>query len=66
MQRCIIQVQYMSSSGIPINNWQDVHHITNPNPQLITNEMMSIGKRMSNVRVRAIDQSGRLVDMYYA
>ena len=56
----------MSSNGIPINNWQDVHHLTNPNPQLITSEMMSIGKRMSNVRVRAIDQSGRLVDMYYA
>jgi hypothetical protein len=63
MQRCIIQVQYVGSNGIPINNWQDINHITNPSPQLITSEMLSVGYRMINVRVRAIDESGRLVDI---
>ena len=63
MQRCIIQVQYVGSNGIPINNWQDIHHITNPSPQLITSEMLSVGNRMNNVRMRAIDESGRLVDI---
>jgi hypothetical protein len=59
----IIQVQMVSKDGTPIRNWQDVSSLRNGTSQMITREMQLISKRHPLARVRAVDSSGRVVDM---
>lgn len=55
MERIYIQIQ--SEDG----NWQT--YVTTENqPPVITNEMQELKRRYPEKRVRAIDESGRLVD----
>lgn len=63
MKRCIIQVQYISSKGAVLSDWQNLHDITTPNSQTIIHEMIQAKKRIPNARVRAIDSDGRMLDM---
>jgi hypothetical protein len=63
MKKCVIQVQYMSSSGFAMGDWQDLHHINNPTTQTVTSEMVMASKRIKRARIRAVDQDGRLVDI---
>lgn len=59
----IIQIQMQSAKGIPIRNWQDISSLRNGTLQMIANEMQIVARRYPSARVRAIDSSGRIVDM---
>jgi hypothetical protein len=63
MDRCIIQVMHVTDKGIPMGGWQDMHHLNNATSQIITYEMQQAKQRMRSVRVRAVDQNGRMIDM---
>ena len=59
----VIQIQMQSIKGVPIRNWQDISSLRNGTSQMITNEMQIVAKRHPAARIRAIDASGRVVDM---
>lgn len=59
----LIQVQMQSVKGIPIRNWENVSSLRNGTLQMITNEMQLVAKRYPTARIRAVDTSGRIVDM---
>ncbi len=58
-----IQVQMQNKSGTPIRNWQDVSSLRNATLQMIANEMQIISKRYPSARIRAVDSSGRIIDI---
>lgn len=59
----VIQIQMQSEKGTPIRNWQDISSLRNGTLQMIANEMQLAAKRYPTARVRAVDASGRIVDM---
>ena len=61
-----IQVQFLSSNGLPISDWRDQSHLSYPTDQLITNQMQIAKRCWKDARVRAVDEKGRVVDMLHA
>jgi len=53
-----VYIQAQDTSGM----WR-TYHITMNNSQRILSEMRSIQSRYPNYRVRAVDQSGRVLDI---
>jgi hypothetical protein len=60
-----IQIMRMNSDGtVPITNWETVRGSVSNNSQAITQSMNEVKKTFGErVRVRAIDSSGRMIDM---
>jgi hypothetical protein len=54
----LIQIQADFGEG----RWRTLSHVGN-NPQLIANSMKNVQKGHPSKRIRAVDSSGRLVDM---
>jgi hypothetical protein len=61
-----IQVQFLSSNGLPISDWRDQSHLNYPTDRLITSHMQTAKRCWKDARVRAVDEKGRVVDMLYA
>jgi hypothetical protein len=55
-----IEIQAQDASG----NWRTYNVIFQNNSQLILMEMKSLKNQFPEARVRAIDQDGRLIDLY--
>lgn len=53
-----VEIQAQDTTG----NWR-TYHVTNFNSQRILSEMKSLQDRYPNYRIRAIDQSGKIVDI---
>jgi len=60
-----IQIMRMNSDGsVPITNWETVRDSVSNNSQIVTQSMKEVKKTFGErVRVRAIDSSGRMIDM---
>ena len=61
-----IQVQYLTSAGFPISDWQDMTFLNNPTQRNIWNQMIVAKQAWPRARVRAVDKQGRMIDMLAA
>jgi hypothetical protein len=66
--RVYLEIQLVNSSGIVVRDWARMTDVSN-NSQIITSQMMALKKSQStntlNARIRAVDTSGRIIDILY-
>lgn len=55
-------VQIQVDIGNPAGSWRTMNTVMN-NAQIIAHAMQSLANRYPEKRIRAVDQSGRLMDM---
>jgi hypothetical protein len=54
-----VEIQIQDTTG----NWRTYHITNNTNSQVVLVEMKSLKSRNPDLRVRAVDRSGRLIDL---
>jgi hypothetical protein len=54
-----VEIQAQDTTG----NWRTYHVSNTNNPQLVLAEMKSLNSQFPNFRVRAVDRTGRLIDL---
>jgi hypothetical protein len=54
-----VEIQVQDTTG----NWRTYHITNNTNSQVVLTEMKSFKSRYPDFRVRAVDRTGRLLDL---
>jgi hypothetical protein len=54
-----VEIQVQDTTG----NWRTYHITNNTNSQIVLAEMRSLKSRYPDFRVRAVDRTGRLLDL---